>query len=158
MGPPEWEQWILAFWVNFATAIPCFLLCVLAQVRWYPQFLRIHPSEFPSAHARHCRRLGWLAPLPFLADLLAAGWLAWLGWSHYYPFLHFTRYLGHLTVACVAMTLLGWASTFLLVVPLHRRLESGFDEGTVRTLIRLNAVRTAVWALKIPASLLFWRA
>lgn len=151
----------LAQWMNLGSSSLCFLLCAWAQFRWYPAFLRFSPEEFPAAHSRHCRKLAWLAPPPFLADLLAAGWMGWLIWSfrrlfHLYdgafrdPFYY--------AAMCAALTLIGWATTFLLIVPLHRRLEGGFDASTIRTLLRYNAIRTVAWALKIPASLLFWRA
>lgn len=151
----------LSRWLNLGASIPCFLLCAWAQFRWYPMFLKTNPEVFPSVHARHCRKLAWLAPLPFLADLLAAGWMGWQIWyfrSLFFDYGEAFHDIFFLAALCVTLTLIGWAITFLLIVPLHQRLESGFDEGTVRTLIRLNAVRTAVWALKIPASLLFWRA
>lgn len=151
----------LARWLNLGASIPCFFLCAWAQFRWYPAFLGLSPESFPSAHSRHCRKLAWLAPLPFLTDLLAAAWMVWLIWSFRSVFLLYDgafRDPFYYAAMCAALTLIGWITTFLLIVPLHRRLEHGYDEGTVRTLIRLNAVRTAAWALKIPASLLFWRA
>ena len=51
-------------------------------------------------------------------------WLAWLG---------------------LGLTLVSWASTFLLSVPAHDRLSRGFDPAVHRFLVGTNLVRVASW-------------
>ncbi len=41
-----------------------------------------------------------------------------------------------------------WISTFLVQVPMHRRLERGADVATVRRLVASNWIRTAAWSLR----------
>ena len=41
-----------------------------------------------------------------------------------------------------------WASTFLLQVPAHNRLGSGFDESSWRMLVRSNWLRTMAWTAR----------
>jgi len=41
-----------------------------------------------------------------------------------------------------------WASTFLLQVPAHSQLGSGFDEETWRMLVRSNWLRTVAWSAR----------
>lgn len=41
-----------------------------------------------------------------------------------------------------------WASTFLVQVPLHRRLASGFDPADHRRLVATNWARTALWTVR----------
>ena len=41
-----------------------------------------------------------------------------------------------------------WASTFLLQVPAHSQLASGFDERSWRMLVRSNWLRTVAWSAR----------
>jgi hypothetical protein len=41
-----------------------------------------------------------------------------------------------------------WASTFLLQVPAHSQLSSGFDETSWRMLVRSNWLRTIAWSAR----------
>ncbi|MEM1060732.1 MAG: hypothetical protein AAGJ97_00240, partial [Planctomycetota bacterium] len=41
-----------------------------------------------------------------------------------------------------------WLSTFLVQVPLHARLERGFDETAHRRLVGSNVWRTAAWTFR----------
>ena len=66
-----------------------------------------------------------VAPL-MLVELATAGWL-----------VIFAGERGILFLVSVAFLLLNWASTGLIQVPLHRRLErEGFDAGVCRRLTR----------------------
>ena len=41
-----------------------------------------------------------------------------------------------------------WLCTFLVQVPLHRRLSRGWDPEAARRLVRTNWLRTALWTLR----------
>ncbi len=41
-----------------------------------------------------------------------------------------------------------WASTAILQVPQHRRLERGFDAEAHRRLVRTNWIRVAGWSFR----------
>jgi hypothetical protein len=50
--------------------------------------------------------------------------------------------------AGLGLLLIIWASTFLLQVPMHRKLGVGFDAEAWRFLVRSNWVRTLAWSLR----------
>jgi len=53
-------------------------------------------------------------------------------------------------LAPAGLALLGvlWASTFLVAVPLHRRLARGFRAETHRALVLTNWIRTLAWTAR----------
>ena len=48
----------------------------------------------------------------------------------------------------VGLLVVIWLSTFLLQVPRHRTLESGFDISVHRRLVGTNWIRTFAWSLR----------
>jgi hypothetical protein len=56
------------------------------------------------------------------------------------------------------LTLIIWASTFFLQVPLHEKLAAGFDAQTHAALVNTNWIRTAAWSLRAVLVLYFaWK-
>ena len=53
-------------------------------------------------------------------------------------------------LACLGLVLLGgiWISTFLIQVPLHKRLALGFHPIVHRRLVRTNWLRTILWSVR----------
>jgi hypothetical protein len=41
-----------------------------------------------------------------------------------------------------------WISTFLVQVPLHRRLSAAWDPVAARRLVQTNWIRAAAWTLR----------
>lgn len=130
---PEMLPWLLAahaFVTLFMTGLIWFV-----QVVHYPLFDRIGTSEFASYEQNNTRRTGWLVGGPMLLELCLSivlawspgGWLAWSG-----------------------LALLGviWLCTGLIQVPLHQRLERGFDASSHRRLVTGNWIRTIAWTLR----------
>ena len=111
----------------------------LVQLVQYPSFAQVDSASFTKLHAHHSSAITVVvAPLMILELASAAvfvwaplrvqvSWQIWLG-------------LGLLGII--------WASTFLLQVPAHGRLSSGFDEPTWRMLLRSNWVRTLAWSAR----------
>ncbi len=54
-----------------------------------------------------------------------------------------------LSFVIAAIVLCIWVSTFLLQVPLHKKLSYGKDRFTISSLVRTNWVRTTLWSLKL---------
>jgi hypothetical protein len=52
---------------------------------------------------------------------------------------------GGLAVAGLLLAATTWVTTFALAVPLHRRLNVVRDPATMRRLLNVNWLRTAVW-------------
>ncbi|MGL6280626.1 MAG: hypothetical protein ACRC50_13860 [Gaiella sp.] len=102
------------------------------QLVHYPLFAHVGRDGFALYEAQHTRRTTWLvAPLMLVEAATALVLLA------ADPSL--------LTVAGAALLGIVWLSTALVQVPLHGRLERGFDAEAHRRLVRSNAVRTAAW-------------
>ena len=109
------------------------------QLVQYPSFAQVDPASFPSFHTHHSSAISILVgPLMFAEAITAVaflwsplrvqtGWQIWLG-------------IGLLGII--------WASTFLLQVPAHARLGSGFDEDAWRTLVSTNWIRTLAWSAR----------
>ena len=55
--------------------------------------------------------------------------------------------------AGLALLAVIWLSTALVQVPLHRRLQGGFDAAAHRRLVRTNWLRTAAWTLRAALAL-----
>jgi hypothetical protein len=106
------------------------------QLVHYPSFQAIEANKFCKFHAEHSRNTTLLVLIPMLLELTSALSLVWKSPSG-----------AHLVLG--ALTLLTWALTFLVSVPLHNRLASGKDREVIARLIRSNWPRTLTWTLKL---------
>jgi hypothetical protein len=110
-------------------------------VQWvhYPAFLQVDPAQWKAFHARHTGMTGAIVGPLMLGEMVAAVGLTW--WVP--P--------GSDPAALAALLLLGviWGVTAFHSVPCHRRLEEGYDAAVVRKLIRINALRTGAWTLRL---------
>ncbi len=108
------------------------------QVVHYPLFSSVGREHFIAYQHRHMRAITLvvgpamavevattLALLAFAPETVPAA-LPWLG---------------------AATLAVNWLATWLLAVPLHQRLVAGFDPQTHRSLVKANALRTAMWSL-----------
>lgn len=109
------------------------------QLVHYPLFARTGAAGFAGYAREHARRTGWIVGPAMALELLLAlalaargGAAAWTG-------------LGLLAVI--------WLSTALVQVPLHRRLQAGFDAAAHRRLVRTNRLRTAAWTVRAALAL-----
>jgi hypothetical protein len=108
----------------------------LVQVVIYPQFRAVGRLEFGAYHADYMRRISWIVGPLMVAELGSAAWLLWAGERSGW-FL-------------VSLGLIGvnWLSTAIVQVPLHRRLEQGFEAGAHGRLVATNWVRTGAWTAR----------
>jgi len=119
----------------------------LASVLWvvqlvvYPAFRFIHPEHFANWHYRYTGAVTWVvAPLILLQTAGVAARLLFLD----HPDL--------LWLAECLCTLLAWAVTGFVSVPLHAKLQNQRDERVMKTLVRSNWLRTAAWSLSAVCS------
>lgn len=129
----ETLRWLFAahaFVTLFMTGLIWFV-----QVVHYPLFGKIGKMDFAEYEAQHTRRTGRLVSGPMLLELGLAAALVWATSG---------------TAAWCGLGLLGiiWLSTALGQVPMHRRLEKGFDNEAHRQLVVGNWVRTIGWSLR----------
>mgnify|MGYP006267124289 CR=1 FL=1 len=112
------------------------------QVNHYPLFALVADSgdagwtRYERAHQTRTTLV--VMPL-MLTELATAAWVAL-----YRP----AGVGGPLALAGLALLGVLWGSTFLVAVPLHRRLSRGFRAETHRTLVLTNWARTAAWSAR----------
>lgn len=109
------------------------------QLVHYPLFDHVERSRFSAFERQHQRRTGWVVGPLMLAELGTSVALVWL--------LPVTVSRAAAAVALGAVIVL-WLSTWLVQVPLHRRLASGFDEDAHRRLVATSRLRTALWTAR----------
>lgn len=122
-------------------AAPTWFLCGLiwfVQVVHYPLYAAVGDAAFAAYERAHCRRVSFVVLPAMLAELGLAVWLWWQAPPAWAPWTG----LGLLLLAAV------WASTFLLQVPCHARLQRGPDRATMRRLVATNWLRTLGWSLR----------
>jgi hypothetical protein len=113
--------------------------CLFVQLVHYPEFAGVGETAWPAYHREHVRRTGWVfAPL-MLAQLGTAALVVAL--------LPDGARLG-LAAVDLALTVAIFGVTFASAVPLHGRLDGPFDGDVARRLVRVNGVRTGLWAVQ----------
>jgi hypothetical protein len=115
------------------------------QIVHYPLFEQVGENRFVRYHARHMRRITWVAGPLMLVEAGSAALLFSLGERS--PWFS----LGLVALAAV------WVSTLLLQVPLHDRLTRGYDRQTIRRLSFTNGIRTLGWTLRAACLLMMLR-
>ena len=110
------------------------------QIVHYPLMGAVSADAFPAFERAHQRRTTWVVGPVMLLEAGSAVLLVWL------PHRDFTE----MTLRWVGLALLAliWASTFAVQVPLHARLELGFDRDVWRRLVATNGLRTCAWSVR----------
>lgn len=106
------------------------------QVVHYPLYRDVGGESFAAYQARHLRGAGLLIPPLMVFELLTLGLILW----------KIPRPMFFASAFVLAAI---WASTFLLQVPLHKRLEISRDEAAMRRLVGTNWIRTLGWTLRL---------
>lgn len=111
------------------------------QIVHYPLMHAVGHDDFTEYEALHTRRTTWVVMPPMMLELITAIALVTIYRPPANPGLG-------LTIAGAAMLALVWASTFLIQVPHHQRLGTGFDESAWSALVRSNWIRTVLWSAR----------
>ncbi|MCB1096962.1 MAG: hypothetical protein KDN22_15410 [Verrucomicrobiae bacterium] len=106
------------------------------QLVHYPLFRHVGKSQFQAYHARHVLAVSWVVvPLTLLEWVTAAVLVFTLDRSFWF------------LCSLPLLVVIVW-STWRMQVPIHSRLQAGFDEATQCRLERSNWVRTVCWTLR----------
>lgn len=127
------------FVLHFASTWALVGLCWLVQNVQYPLMAEVGRGAFPGYEAGHVARIGPVVA-PLMLVELATGGLLWLGGTEPFRRPIFT--------AAMILLALVWLSTFLVQVPLHDTLRTGFDAQAHADLVRTNWVRTLAWSVR----------
>jgi hypothetical protein len=120
---------------NLTVAAALAGLVATIQLVQYPLFALVGAHEWPRYGAEHRRRITWLAGPLMLADVVLAVALL--------PDSSALRVLN----ACFAGG--AFALTGVVFAPMYGRIENRASESAVRLLVRMNWVRTAMWAAQV---------
>ncbi len=124
----------IAWSVQFASCIYMAGVVSVIQFIHYPSFDKIDRDRFTEFHLKHSNALGFIAGPAMCLELVSSFWIAHNGNSW--------------LILNATVVLFLWIITFLISVPLHNRLASGFDQKSWERLLKTNWLRTALWVLR----------
>ena len=108
----------------------------MVQLVHYPLLAKVGREQFQDYERSHCLRITWIvAPLMFLELTTNVVLVFASSWS---PSV----------VGRLGLVLIVWLSTAFIQVPLHRKLERGYDINAIHSLVSSNWIRTAAWSLR----------
>jgi hypothetical protein len=103
----------------------------------YPLMATVRREDFQAFHNGHMARIGLVVGPLLVGEAATAAWLLWEGRRD-------ACFLASLALLAVA-----WISTAIWHVPQHARLQLvGYDEATLRALVRTNLYRTLAWTAR----------
>ena len=111
----------------------------IIQIVQYPFFSYVRAENFTKYHDDY---RFWITPIvapPMIIELITSIFLL------FYPPANIDSKLLWLGLI---LTLIIWASTFFLQVPLHEKLAAGFDANAHSALVNTNWIRTISWSLR----------
>jgi hypothetical protein len=116
-------------WTTFAMVG----LIWFVQIVHYPMMARFDRENFAAHEKEHCDRTGWVVAPLMLGEIFTFALLLMEGFRS--------------SAFLISGLLLGvvWGSTFLIQVPLHRKLLQGWNARLHQQLVRSNWIRTAAW-------------
>jgi len=109
------------------------------QLVQYPSFAQADSASFADFHAHHSSSISLIVAPLMIAEAISGVAFLWA------PLRVQTSWQIWLGIGLIAFI---WASTFLLQVPAHRQLDSGFDEASWQMLVRSNWLRTIAWSAR----------
>lgn len=129
--------------IHINLALSCTMLGIILIIQFvhYPSFHHIEKSSFTSFSRFHARAITPIVATIMLSELLVASLLAWFLYDYF-------------TLINVFLIGLAFVSTFCLSVPIHNKLQNGYDQNLVSKLITTNSPRTILWAIKTGVA--FW--
>ena len=133
------------FVINLASTLFMVGVIWFVQIVHYPLFRRASRRMFYEYIEGHSRRTA-LVVIPAMLAELASGIGLLL-----YPSQFVTPEQAQIGIVLLAGV---WLSTFLIQVPLHRKLRNGYSATAVRALVLTNWIRTILWTAR--AVLLVW--
>ena len=131
------------FLINAAASLFMCGVIWFVQLVHYPSFRQSQSPVFINLHRAHVSRTGLVVIPPMIIELGSSAWLAARA-----------EFLTSLNMAGLILVVALWISTFLIQVPIHRKLQQGFNRLLVDRLVKSNWIRTLLWSLKAGLSVM----
>ncbi len=125
--------------LNFASTWAMIGLIWLIQIVHYPLFSRVGAEQFQRYSEDHQRLITYLV-LPLMFVELGTACILWVARP--------TGISNASVVAGIVLLLVIWGSTFLIQVPQHGKLLTGYNAQVCRQLVFWNWIRTIAWSLR----------
>ena len=108
-------------------------ISIIVQFIVYPSFNKILES-FKEYHSRYKKKIFWIVGPVMILEILTS----------------LLMILNEFDIYLIPglIVLLVWMLTFIYIVPLHKQLSKEFQTNKHIKLLKLNFVRTILWALK----------
>ena len=108
-------------------------ISIIVQFIVYPSFNKILES-FTEYHGRYKKKIFWIVGPVMILEILTS----------------LLMILNEFDIYLIPglIVLLLWMLTFIYIVPLHKQLSKQFQTNKHMKLLKLNFVRTILWALK----------
>ncbi len=132
-------------YILFNIIINSILVGVILMTQFvnYPLFKSIK-SDFTNYHKKYTERMGYVvAPLMVIELILVT-----------YIILHHKENL--FVIFIFLLTIIIWASTFFIQVPIHNTLSKKKEKDKIIKLNKSNYIRTICWILKLIISIHFF--
>lgn len=129
----------LIYDLNLLSNIYLIAISIIVQLVVYPSFKNLEKESFSTFHKNYTKKMLFVVgPIMFL-ELLAA--------------LILVLKFNQTTLALIPLSLV-WILTFLMIVPIHKKLSKRFQEIEHEKLINLNFFRTIAWIVKFVFTLI----
>ncbi|MBC7714149.1 MAG: hypothetical protein H7177_12470 [Rhizobacter sp.] len=125
--------------IHFAATLYMLGLICLIQAIHYPLFSLVGEKEFVNYHKQHIRLTSFVIAGPMLIELFSAIALFYVN-----PALRNISFFS----GSFLLLIIIWAVTFLISIPQHDILATGFEHKAWSTLTKTNWIRTVSWGLR----------
>ena len=136
---------LIIFLVHVSSTLIMFGIIWFVQLAHYPLLGYIGRKEFVGYEKAYVQKIMPYAILVLSAELITGILLVWIKPLN----ISFVQVLSGLILLAVI-----WLSTWVIQVPLHKKLGFGFDKKSHDLLVKSNWVRTGAWTLR--AFLVIW--
>ena len=124
---------VYIIYLNVLFNVYLIAISIIVQFIVYPSFNKILES-FTEYHSRYKKKIFWIVGPVMILEILTSLLMILNEFDIYFiPGL---------------IVLLLWMLTFIYIVPLHKQLSKEFQTNKHIKLLKLNFVRTILWALK----------
>ena len=136
------HQFILVLIHLISTSLMVGIIWVI-QVVHYPSFHFIGNSRYISFQKFHMERISYIVIPVMLVESISG-------------FLLIYDELNPILLTSMVLLLSIWMLTAFFFSSLHQKLVSGYEEETIRKLVKINWIRTLLWTLRLVLLIIYF--